>query len=305
MTSRFLVPFTLAALLAAAPRALPAQAHHRAPAAARPDSLCPSCAEWNAPQRPFRIHGNAYWVGTHGLGAILVTSDSGHVLIDGGLPESAPRIAASIRALGFRVEDVRLILNSHAHFDHAGGIAELQRASGATVAATAWSARVLERGASVPGDPQHGVLLDYPPVRAVRIVADGDTVRVGPLALVAHLTAGHTPGGTSWSWRSCDDAGRCLDLVYADSQTPISADGFLFTRNDTYPSALADFARGRAVLEGLRCDVLLTPHPGASRLWERVAADSLVDREACRRYAAAAREALARRVATERGERGG
>jgi metallo-beta-lactamase class B len=303
--SRLLAPFTLAALLAVAPRPLAAQAHDHAPAAARPDSLCPSCAEWNAPQPPVRIHGNAYWVGTHGLGAILLTSDSGHVLIDGGLPESAARIAASIRALGFRVEDVRLILNSHAHFDHAGGIAELQRASGATVAATAWSARVLERGASVPGDPQHGVLLDYPPVRAVRVVADGDTLRVGPLALVAHLTPGHTPGGTSWSWRSCDDAGRCLDLVYADSQTPVSADDFHFTRNDTYQSVLADFARGFAVLEGLPCDVLLTPHPGASRLWERVAADSLVDGEACRRYAAGARAALARRVATERGARGG
>lgn len=265
---------------------------------------CPSCAEWNAPQAPFRIYGNTYWVGTHGLGSILITSPQGHVLIDGALPESAPSIVASIRALGFRIEDVKLILNSHAHFDHAGGIAELQRASGARVAASPWSAAVLERGRSGPGDPQYGVLLPYPPVHDVRVVADGDTLRVGPLALVAHFTGGHTPGGTTWSWRSCEGA-RCLDLVYADSQTPVSADDFFFTRNTTYPTAIADFEHGFAVLESLPCDVLLTPHPDASQLWQRLAArdaghaDALIDATACRAYASAARDRLKRRIATE------
>jgi metallo-beta-lactamase class B len=138
----------------------------------------------------------------------------------------------------------------------------------------------------------------------VRVFADGETLRVGPLALTARSTPGHTPGGTTWSWRSCD-AGRCVDLVYADSQTPVSADGFLFTRSPSYPSAIQDFERGFATLEALSCDILVTPHPSASGLWERVAArdrgnaDALVDREACRRYAATARQALARRVATE------
>ena len=266
---------------------------------------CPSCAEWNAPQKPFRIFGNTYWVGTHGLGSILVTSREGHVLIDGALPESVPAILDNIRALGFRVQDVKLILNSHAHFDHAGGIAALQRVSGAPVAASAWSARVLERGTSVPGDPQYGLGLPYPPVRNVRTFADGDTLRVGSLALVAHLTGGHTPGGTTWSWRSCEN-GRCLDMVYADSQTPVSAGDFLFTRNTTYPSVIADFEHGFAVLEQLPCDVLLTPHPDASQLWQRLAArdsgraDALVDTHACRAYAGAARERLKRRIASER-----
>jgi metallo-beta-lactamase class B len=227
------------------------------------------------------------------------------VLIDGALPESAPAILASIRALGFRPEDVKLILNSHAHFDHAGGIAELQRATGAQVAASPWSERVLERGASDASDPQYGLLRGYAAVPQVRTFADGDTLRVGPLALVAHFTGGHTPGGTTWSWRSCDGA-RCLDLVYADSQTPVSADDFLFTRNTRYPSAIADFERGFAVLDTLRCDVLLTPHPDASQLWQRLAArdagqpDALVDANACRAYAAAARERLQQRIAKER-----
>jgi metallo-beta-lactamase class B len=261
---------------------------------------CSSCAEWNAPRRPLRIYGNTYYVGTQGLSAILVTSRQGHVLIDGALPESAPHILANIRALGFRVQDIKLILNSHPHFDHSGGIAALQRASSAVVAASPASAPVLERGASGPDDPQYGPgLLAFPAVSRVRVIADGDTVRVGPLALTAHFTPGHTPGGTSWSWRSCE-RGRCLEMVYADSQSPISAEGFRFTSSQTYPSVLADFERGFAVLERLRCDVLLTPHPEGSRLWERIAERDLVDGEACRRYAATARERLARRVASER-----
>ena len=269
---------------------------------------CPPCAEWNAPREPFRIHGNSFYVGTQGLGAILVTSPEGHVLVDGGLPESAPLILANIRALGFRPEDVKLIVNSHAHYDHAGGIGLLQRATGARVAGTAWAARALAAGTSGRDDPQYGVLLPYPPAANVRVIADRDTLRVGPLTLTAHLTAGHTPGGTSWTWRACED-GRCLDLVYADSQTPVSADGFLYTKSESYPSAIADFERGFARLESLSCDVLVTPHPAASGFWERLAAreagsrDALVDREACRRYAAGARGALARRVATEASSR--
>jgi metallo-beta-lactamase class B len=277
------------------------------PALAQRATACPSCAEWNAPQRPFRLHGDTYFVGTHGLSAILITSPAGHVLIDGALPESAPLIRANIESLGFRMRDVKLIVNSHAHFDHAGGIAELRRASGARVVASAWSAKVLRQGKSVPDDPQHGILPDYPAVDSVTTFDFDDTLRVGPIAIVPHATPGHTPGGTSWSWRSCDGT-RCLDFVYADSQTPVSADGFLYTKSATYPNAIADFARGQATLERLSCDVLVTPHPSASSLWERVAqsgetpAKPLVDREGCRRYAATARAAVEQRVAKERGQ---
>ena len=301
----------LAAALAcalAAPAVLPAQDADSALAAYTPEE-CPPCAEWNAPHAPFRLHGGTWYVGTAGLSAILLTSPEGHILVDGGLPESAPRIAESIRAAGFRVEDVRLILNSHAHYDHAGGIAALARLSGAEVAALPWSAAVMRSGRTRPEDPQFEVALAYPAVSAVREIADGDTLRVGPLAVVAHATGGHTPGGTSWSWRSCEgdgDARRCLDLVYADSQTPVSADAYRFSRSARYPGVLDDFAHGFATLERLSCDVLLTPHPGASRLFERVArrdggeAGALRDPEACRAYAAAARRQLEARLARER-----
>jgi metallo-beta-lactamase class B len=267
---------------------------------------CAQCVEWNVPQRPFRLHGSTYYVGTHGLAAILITSPQGHVLIDGGLPQSAPLIRASIESLGFHMRDVKLILNSHAHYDHAGGIAELQRASGARVMASAWSAGVMRSGRSQPGDPQLTIAFGYPAVGNVGTFAFEDTLRVGPIAIVPHATGGHTPGGTTWSWRSCEGA-RCLDFVYADSQTPVSADDFLFTKNTAYPNAIADFERGYGTLERLSCDVLVTPHPSASSLWDRVSPSdgaigaTFVDRGACTRYAANARRALEARVAKERG----
>jgi metallo-beta-lactamase class B len=267
---------------------------------------CPSCAEWNAPQAPLRLFGNVYFVGTHGLTALLVTSPAGHVLLDGGLPESAPLILANIRTLGFQLQDVKLILNSHEHYDHAGGIGGLQLATGARVAASPPAAAVLETGTSGPSDPQLGLGISFPRVKGpVERIADGDTLRVGPLALVARFTPGHTPGGTTWTWTSCDRE-RCLDFVFADSQTPISADGFRFTNNLTYPTIVTDFERGHRVLDGLRCDVLITPHPGASRLWERVDAmnrsgvGALVDQEGCRRYASNARAMLRERLSKER-----
>lgn len=299
---RLISPALLAAVLGAGPLALAAQP--RDSARVGPAPSCADPAAWNTPQPPVRLYGDTYYVGTRCLSAVLLTSPAGHVLIDAGLPTSAPLVLASIRALGFRAADVKLLLNSHAHHDHAGGLAAVQQASGAAAAASPASARVLATGASGRDDPQYGALPAFPPVRAVRTLADGETVRVGPLALTAHGTPGHTPGGTSWAWTSCEGA-RCLALVYADSQTPVSADGFSFTRSATYPDALRDFARGQAALEGLRCDVLLTPHPDASQLWQRLAAraagrpDALVDAGACRRYAAAAHAQVARRVAEE------
>jgi metallo-beta-lactamase class B len=294
----------LALFALAAPAMLAAQSRDSIPAAS-PTPDCPPCAEWNAPHAPVRLFANTWFVGTDGLGAVLVTSPAGHVLIDAGLPESAPRILENIRAAGFRWQDVKLILNSHAHYDHAGGIALLQRVTGAAVAAHPWSARTIMAGRPLPDDPSLKSARAYPAARGVRTIAEGDTLRVGALALVAHFTGGHTPGGTSWSWRACE-GGRCLDFVYADSQTPISDDDFLFTRSTTYRTGVADFEKGHATLERLSCDVIVTPHPGASDLWERVAAreqglaSALGDGEGCRRYVANARRALQQRLARER-----
>jgi metallo-beta-lactamase class B len=274
-----------------------------------PTQRCSQCAEWNQPQAPFQIFGNTYYVGPHGLSSVLITSKAGHVLIDGGLPESAPLIAANIRALGFRIEDVKLIVNSHVHFDHAGGIAELQRLSGARVLASPWSAMVLSHGSVGRGDPQYGAVSPIAAVRNVHVLHYGQSYRVGDISITAYLTPGHTPGGTSWTWKSCV-GNVCRNMVYADSLTPISADGFRFTSSREYPHALADFEKSFAFLESVPCDTLITTHPEASDLWERVAArqrgatpDPMLDPVACRQLAEHGRERLQQRIAQERAGR--
>src|SRR5690606_5898688 len=159
-----------------------------------PPFVCALCNEWNTPQAAFRLFGNTFYVGTAGLSAVLVDTGDGLILLDGGLPQSASLIDASIRRLGYRTEDVRLILNSHAHFDHAGGIAALQRLSGAVVVASESGARALERGMPADDDPQFALMERFPAVRSVRTVRDGEAVRLGNTAITAHLTPGHTPG---------------------------------------------------------------------------------------------------------------
>jgi metallo-beta-lactamase class B len=262
-------------------------------------------SDWNVAQKPFQVYGNTYYVGTQGLGSILITAPTGHVLIDGALPESASLIVANIRALGFRIEDVKLILNSHVHFDHAGGIAELQKLSGAVVAASASSAKVLESGAVDKDDPQYGLLPPIARVTNVKVFKDGEIVKVGSLAMTAHLTPGHTPGGTSWTWQSCEQS-SCLKIVYADSLNPISAEGFLYSDRTRDPNGEAQLEKSFAKLMVLPCDILLVPHPGLVDLFGKLAkrdqvapANPFVDATACRAYVQASREKLKQRIAGE------
>lgn len=281
------------------------------PARLQPDppKVCSSCDAWNGAIEPFKVFGNTYYVGTSGLSAVLVTSAQGHVLLDAALPQSAAAIDAHIRALGFKTEDIRLILNSHAHFDHAGGIAAIQRLSGATVATSPSGARALEAGEPSPDDPQVAfgrASNEFPRVEHVRAVADGDVLRVGSLAITAHWTPGHTPGSTTWTWRSCEGA-RCLDVVYADSLNAVSAPGFKFTGDATHPSRVDAFRKSIATVAALPCDVLLSVHPEfsntADKLKRRAAGateNPFIDPSGCRTYAANASRALDRRIAEER-----
>ena len=268
----------------------------------RPSS-CADCPAWNMPQQPFRIYGNTYYVGTRGLGSVLITSPAGHVLIDGALPESVPQIVGNIRSLGFRVEDIKLIVNSHVHFDHAGGIAELQKLSGARVEANLWSADVMKKGMVPRDDPQFGTIIPITRVARVTTLKDGKTLHAGSVTVTAHFTPGHTPGGTSWTWRSCENS-RCLSLVYADSLTPVSSNGFLFSKSREYTHAVADFERSFAFLDNTPCDILITPHPDFSNLWQRLAqrssnSDAMIDTAACHTLAASSRELLKTRLAAE------
>jgi len=274
----------------------------------RPDPpiKCDSCDEWNMPLAPFKVFGNTYYVGTAGLSALLITSDQGHILLDGGLTQSAPLIAANIVKLGFKIEDIKLILNSHAHYDHAAGIAALQRASGATVVSSASGAQAFALGDAVPDDPQVGFGNNgFPAVKNVRVVKDKEKVTVGPLSVQMHNTAGHTPGSTTWTWQSCVD-GKCLNMVYADSISAIAAPGFRFTGDAKTPSRVEQFRKSITTVGELPCDVMITTHPMATDLAGKLkkreakpAVDPFIDPQACRVLAANAMKALDARVAEE------
>jgi metallo-beta-lactamase class B len=261
--------------------------------------------DWLTPQVPVRLLGNTYYVGTRGLSSILIASDEGHVLIDGGTFDSAPLIAANIEKLGFKLEDVRTIVVSHAHLDHVGGVAELQRMTGAEVVASKSAADALRKGRGGQDDPQFARGDAFPAIEHVSTINDSETLQVGQVAITGHYTPGHTPGGMSWSWYSCEKL-RCANFVFADSLTAESAEGFRFTDSTRYRRAVGDFQWSFYIVRNLRCDILLTPHPEASNLWNRVAArdagkqDALFDTNACRAYSNDARRAFDQRLQKER-----
>jgi metallo-beta-lactamase class B len=270
-----------------------------------PPHDCEYCDGWSRSREPIRIFGNTWYVGG-GVSSVLITSKDGHVLIDGGLTQTAPQIAANIAKLGFRLEDVKLIVNSHTHYDHAGGIAALQRASHAPVAASPAAKRALESGGPTGEDPQFDfgpAHNNFPAVANVRVIADGETLRVGGIAITAHFTPGHTPGGTSWTWKSCE-GDNCQSMVYADSLNSVSAPGFKFSADAI---RVTSFEKSIDSIAGLECGILLTPHPEAFDLEAKVASrernpksTAFLDSNACKAYAAGARERLAKRIAEER-----
>lgn len=281
-----------------------------------PPKNCSQCAEWNQPQAPFRLFGNSWYVGTTGLSAVLIASPDGLILLDGGVAESAPLIAANIEKLGFRLDQIKLIAVSHAHYDHVGGVAALARASGAEVLASERSAQALQAGTAPADDPQAGFgakANSFPKVATVRSVADGESVRLGKLAITAHYTPGHTPGATSWTWQACDEtaatesAPACLDLVYADSLNAVSDDTFRFSGNAGKPGIADLFRHSIDLVAQLPCDILIPVHPGFAEIDARLARraagaqpDPFIDRSSCQRYAQAAREKLDARLAREK-----
>lgn len=207
---------------------------------------------WTQPVEPFRIAGNVYYVGASDLTSFLITTPKGHILIDGGFEETAPLILASIEKLGFRIRDVKILLNSHAHLDHAGGLAELKRASGATFYAMPEDAAQLARGGL--DDPQFGNRFPFPRIEPDRLLRDRQKLSLGGTTLIAHLTPGHTRGCTTYSLSLPDGQ----DVVFMCSPTVPS--GYRIVGNPRYPDAVADYRRHFERLRRLECDVPLGSH---------------------------------------------
>ena len=215
------------------------------------------------PAEPFRIAGNLYYVGANDVAAFLVTGPEGHVVLDAGYPTTAPMIMASIARLGFDIKDVKVLLNSEPHPDHAGGLGVLQRASGAEVWASDASATSIVSGGDDPDLvlPLRALiwigLVGYPAPRVDHRFKDGDTIRVGPVVLTAHITAGHTRGCTTWSF-PVRDGDRVLNVV------SVCDVGVLATSR--YPEQGADRERSLRVLRSLPADIWVTNH---ARAWGR------------------------------------
>jgi metallo-beta-lactamase class B len=258
---------------------------------------------WNRPVEPYRIAGNVYYVGASDVTSFLITTPAGHVLLDGGFVETAPRIEANITKLGFKLEDVKVLLSSHAHFDHAGGLAELKRATGAKFEASEKEAPLLARGGH--GDFLFGDKQPFPPVQADRILHDGDTVTLGGTTLTAHLTPGHTMGNTTWTMKA-KDGDRTYDIVFAPSTTILP--GVSLTKNATYPEIAEDYAKTFRVLKSLPCDVFLASHASfyngldkAERLRKGAKENPFVDPQGYRDYVARMEKKYEEQLQKERG----
>ena len=211
--------------------------------------------EWSRPTPPFHIVGPIYYVGTEGIGVYLIRTAAGLILLDAGPENAAPVVKRSIAALGFRMRDVKLMLATHAHLDHAGGLARLKRDSGATFVASVGDRGALETGAP-PSDTDYGVW-KFPPIKVDRVLADGRPVVLGGVAMTPLLTPGHTPGCTTWTMRVAD-AGRTLRVVFPCS---MSVAGNMLVGNRGYPGILADYRRTFARMRALKADIVLPAHP--------------------------------------------
>lgn len=264
-------------------------------------SDCSNCESWNQPQDPFRIYGNTWYVGTAGLSSILIETEAGLILIDGGLTQSAALIESNIRSAGFDPLTIKAILVSHAHYDHAGGVAALQRLTRATVYTSVEGAKALSTGELQSDDPQFlfgTVNTGFPAIKNVFAVGDREVVSIGGVDVTAVYTPGHTPGSTSWTWESCA-LGTCYDVVYADSLTAVSAVEYRYSDGP----AANQLIESAGTISDLDCDILLSPHPFffgmQDKLEIRGEGNPFVNNVACMIYAETALDWLQQRLQAE------
>jgi len=264
-------------------------------------ALSPESAAKNQPVTPFRILGNLYYVGASDVAAYLVVTPKGMILLDGGFAETAPMIEKNIAALGFKLADLKILLNGHAHPDHAGGLAALKQDSGAVFYAMDKEVQPLEHNGQ--GTFYRGDRKLFDSIHVDRILHDGDVVSLGGVDLTAHLTAGHTPGCTTWSMR-LSDGGNPYDVVVL-CQVSLPGNPTL-VGDANYPAIPADFTRAFALLKSLPCDVFLSEHGSVfdlqgkiKRMQQPGAANPFVDPEGYRRYIDQARRDFEKELAAE------
>jgi metallo-beta-lactamase class B len=211
---------------------------------------------WRKPTEPLRVIGEVYYVGALGLSSWLIKTPAGDILIDGGMDYNAPLIEANLAKIGVKLSDVKILLNSHAHLDHAGGLAQIKKDTGATLYASAGDKPLLE-GGYYPGR-EKDTSLGFPTVKVDQVVRDGQTVSLGGVTLTAHITPGHTPGCTTWTLKA-SEAGKTHDVMFYCSATV--AGNKLVGPAATYPGIVDDYRRTFAEGPKIKADVFLAPHP--------------------------------------------
>jgi len=259
--------------------------------------------KWEVPTAPTKVVGPIYFVGTTGLSSWLITTPQGHILLNTGMPSSGPMIADSIRQLGFSPEEIRIIIFSHAHVDHVGAVAFMKKLSGASVLAMEQEAELLQSGGAL--DFQYGQEPDFrfEPVKANRLLHDGDRLTIGDLVLTARLTPGHTKGTTTWTTRVMD-GGKSYNVVFPDG-TSVNP-GYRLTGKPSYPDIEGDYWKTFGVLESIKPDIWLAPHTqrfGFEAKRARAVTqgpDGWVDPEGYRKYVAEARQEFEAQLAAER-----
>ena len=234
-------------------------------------------AAWTTPFPPFRIAGNLYYVGSKDLAAYLVATPQGLILINANLPSSPPLIEKSVRALGFHFGDIKILLISHAHYDHCGGAAQILKLTGAKYEVMAPDVPVVESGGRDDFQYAADKSMHFPPAHVGRVLHDGDTVTLGGTTLTAHLTAGHTKGTTTWTLEEPQD-GRRMQVVIVGS--PNVNPGYKLVGNQAYPQIASDYERGFAVLRSLPCDIFLGAHGGYFGMVEKYSRWKTGDKQA-------------------------
>jgi metallo-beta-lactamase class B len=236
--------------------------------------------DWTEPFPPFRIAGNLYYVGSKGLANYLITTPKGNILINSDLEANVPMIAASIEKLGFKIEDTKILLISHAHWDHDAGSAMIKQTTGAQYMVMDADVSVVESGGKTDFQYGDNPAFLYPPTKVERVLHDGDEVRLGGTVLVAHLTPGHTKGCTTWTMK-VTEGGKTYNVVIVGS--PNVNPGYKLVGNAAYPQIAEDYERMWRVLRSLPCDIFLGAHGSYFGLEEKYSllkeggANSLVD----------------------------
>jgi metallo-beta-lactamase class B len=300
-TPRITVCFGLCAALVGVTRA--ADAAPALPAPTTREVAIRMIEAWKAPVPPRHLVANLYYVGAIGVSSYLITTPAGHILLDTGLADTVPIIQRGVEQLGFKLTDIKIILSSHAHFDHVSGHALMKRLTGAQVLASAADARVLESGGTDDFIPFPKDLIGYAPVKVDHLVQDGEKVTLGGVTLTAYLTPGHTRGATTWTME-VEEGGRAYRVVFFSSASINSGTRLLHPAS--YPGIAADLEATFARLKALPCDIFLAPHGGQFAMADKFArldrgegVSALVDPAGWKKLIAGAEKAYRDQLALE------